>query len=427
MPFFRRVLPLLSLALLSTCAAAQYSIASVSISGAAPYTDAEILAATGLHPGQMLAASSLGNAAQHLLDTGLFDDAEITLSGAGKSRIVNLALKPLPPARLMPASFANFVWFTPEELSAGLHQRLPLFRAAVPSAGNFGDSIQTALTDLLAAKGIKATVSRTIVEPSTAQPLRFVDFRIDSPTVSVASVTLTGAESLAPAELAKLTNRLVGAPYTEGLAGDTLADTILAPWRNMGFLNSTLDAIRRTPTPSSRGFAVTYAAHVTPGALYTVSSITWEPTPLYTAADFAHDNTLAHGSAAKANLLATLEAKIVAAYQAKGYLDAFVDPGATLEPTAFHVAYALHVIPGEPYRLKSVTPLNLSPEASREFSTGWLLKPGDLYNPSYVAGFIQRNTALQHLATYTASFQASADPQTHLVDLTITFVPGRTR
>ena len=53
------------------------------------------------------------------------------------------------------------------------------------------------------------------------------------------------------------------------------------------------------------------------------------------------------------------------------------------------------------------------------------MKPNDVYNESYVARFITNNSALKHLAGYTASFQAIGDPATHLVDLTITFVPGR--
>ncbi len=51
------------------------------------------------------------------------------------------------------------------------------------------------------------------------------------------------------------------------------------------------------------------------------------------------------------------------------------------------------------------------------------MKPGELYNPEYVAGFLKANTALQALAGYSAGFKAYADPNTHLVDLVITFIP----
>ena len=80
-------------------------------------------------------------------------------------------------------------------------------------------------------------------------------------------------------------------------------------------------------------------------------------------------------------------------------------------------------MPGEIYHLHTATPTGLSPEALKEFNTGWQMKPGDVYNPAYVTAFIHANKALQHLSTYAGTFQASADPQTHLVDLTIAFFP----
>jgi outer membrane protein insertion porin family len=86
------------------------------------------------------------------------------------------------------------------------------------------------------------------------------------------------------------------------------------------------------------------------------------------------------------------------------------------------VTYSLQVTPGEIYHLKSVTPLNLSTAAQKDFDFGWLLKPGAAYDPLYTANFLTNNTALRNLAGYTASFQAAADSQTHLVELTINFI-----
>ena len=111
--------------------------------------------------------------------------------------------------------------------------------------------------------------------------------------------------------------------------------------------------------------------------------------------------------------------------RAQGYIDAYVTAGPALDNAAHTVTYALQAVPGEVYRLKTVTPLNLTPEAQQEFDANWRMKPNDVYNESYVARFITNNSALKHLAGYTASFQAVGDPATHLVDLTITFVPGR--
>jgi hypothetical protein len=65
----------LILTLASAAAHAQYTVGGVAYKGGAPYTGAELTAVAGLQAGQMMATSGLGDAAQHLLDTGLFDEA----------------------------------------------------------------------------------------------------------------------------------------------------------------------------------------------------------------------------------------------------------------------------------------------------------------------------------------------------------------
>ena len=80
-------------------------------------------------------------------------------------------------------------------------------------------------------------------------------------------------------------------------------------------------------------------------------------------------------------------------------------------------------MPGEQYHLRSVTPNGLSPAALTEFNRGWHMTEGTLYDPSYIVGFMKNNTALQKLQDYTCAYRASADPETHLVDLALNCFP----
>jgi outer membrane protein insertion porin family len=417
----------------TTAAPAQYTVEAVVFQGAAPYTDSELLSVCGLHSGQKLGRDSLVQAAHRLLDTGLFDDAQVDLTGSGAGRTVRIAVKPTPLAKLLPVSFENLVWFTPDELTAGLHTALPLYRGVASDAGNFPDAIQSALEQMLTAKSISATLTHTFIEPTTQHPLRVIAFRVEQPSVRIANVhlSITGppgaATELAPL-LGPVLGKAAGAPYNEGLAGFTLEDRLLAPVRDAGYIAAQLGPVERTIASSGTATTVNVTTRVLSGDPYKLSSLTWQPTPLYSAADFARDATLHAGDLASAKALTATEAPILAAYRSQGYMDAYLDPAPTLDPTTHTVAYSLHVVSGDPYRLKSVTPLNLSPTAQKEFDSGWRMKPGDIYNLTYVETFIRNNTALQNLATYSAAFQTSADPTTHLVDLTITFIPGpRTR
>jgi outer membrane protein insertion porin family len=411
---------------------AQYSIATVTFKHPGPYTRAELLAASGLEPGQALMHDSLGNAAQRLLNTGLFSDATIDYTGTAKARDVVVDLKPIPLDKLLPASFENFVWFTPGELAAGIHAHVPLYRGVASDAGTLPDDIQSALQQMLAAKGITATLSHEIIEPTNLHPIRVVSFRIEQPSVRLNTVHLailspTAAQATLTPRLQQAARSATSNPFNEGLSGLTLQDILLGSVRSAGYIEATLDGIQRTVSPSPtdpQTLLVTYSVRILTGDSYKVSTLTFAPTPLYSAADFARDARLHPGDIADGSDLAKTEAAISSAYLSHGYLDIYVLSHPALDATAHTVAYTLEPIPGDIYHLHTATPTGLSPEALQEFNSTWQMKPGDVYNPAYVSEFIHNNTALRHLSTYAGSFQASADPQTHLVDLTLTFYPS---
>jgi outer membrane protein insertion porin family len=96
----------------------------------------------------------------------------------------------------------------------------------------------------------------------------------------------------------------------------------------------------------------------------------------------------------------------------------------TADPAGHQVAYTISVKPGEQYRIHQVTTNNLDPAAQADFDRGFLMKAGEVFNPEYVTGFLKNNTALRALEGYSASFKAYADPNTHTVDLVLTFARG---
>jgi outer membrane protein insertion porin family len=82
------------------------------------------------------------------------------------------------------------------------------------------------------------------------------------------------------------------------------------------------------------------------------------------------------------------------------------------------------VKPGEQYRIHEVTTNGLDSAAQADFDRGFQMKAGALFNPEYVTGFLKNNTALQALRGYSAAYKAYADPDSHTVDLVLTFTNG---
>jgi outer membrane protein assembly factor BamA len=425
----RALCTLLLAPLLTLPASAQYTIDKVVFHNAAPYTEPELQAATGLEAGQFLTHDSLINAAHHLLDTGLFEDAEVTLSGSGKARTVVVNTKPIPLDKLLPASFENLVWLTPAELAKAIHTQLPLYRGVASDAGNFPDAIQSALQQILTTKGITATFSHAVIEPTTQHPIRIINFKVDEPLTRIATIhlSITGPPGVA-AELAPLVkpalDKATNTDVNEGLGGFTLEDRLLTPARNAGYITAHLDNVTRTVAPSDNGISVTYTATLISGDPYKVSTITCEPTPLSSAADFTRDAKLHPGDLASISALYLTERPITTAYLLQGYMDVYVLSNPVTDTTAHTVAYTLRAVPGEIYRLHTVTVTGLSTDARKAFDTAWTMKVGDPYSDLAVNNFLRKNIAQPAFRPYSMTYQASADPQTHQVDLTLTFAPN---
>ena len=295
--------PLAAALLLAPIAAPSQNltIAKVIFHNPGPYTDAELLTTSGLAPGQFLLRDSLVNAATHLLNTGLFTDAQVDYSGTGKAQTVTIDLKPIPLDKLLPASFANLIWFTPAELTAGIHARVPLYRGVASDAGNLPDAIQSALQQMLTAKGITATLSHEIVEPTDPHPIRVVSFQVVDPHHPPPHRTPLHAR--APPEPPPRSPPACSKPPTESPCslqrrphrsnhrGRRTHTRTTAP--DTSTPRSRTSSVAPTPTPKT--IAVTYTATFVPGDEYKVSTITWNPTPLYSAADFARDAKLHPG------------------------------------------------------------------------------------------------------------------------------------
>jgi hypothetical protein len=75
--------------------------------------------------------------------------------------------------------------------------------------------------------------------------------------------------------------------------------------------------------------------------------------------------------------------------------------------------------------VQKVTAEGLDPAQKADFDRGFTMKPGDPYNPEYVAGFLKNNSSLKTLLGYSANYKAYADPNAHTVELVMSFFKAR--
>ncbi|HWW23055.1 MAG TPA: POTRA domain-containing protein [Edaphobacter sp.] len=418
------------LALLALClsvpsirlSAQTFKLPAITFAGAPAFSQADLLKVSGLHPGATSTQAEVQAAAQHLSDTGLFADVHFESNAKG----LVYTLKPMPSDNLLPAAFANFVWWTPEELAAALKSRVPLYIGVVPISGNLQDSITAALKAMVAEKGVTANVVAIPAGQAGATPTA-IAFEIESPEVRVHTLTLAQTSPAMQSKLDRVIKDQTGKPFGQDATRSAITTLVKDVYLNEGYLDiAVLDLTHNAPQISASGIDLDLTATIQEGAPYRLTQLTWQGSDIMSAADFNKQLKLKPEDVASQQALRQSLAPLAHAYYAKGFQDAKIQASATTDRATHHVAYTVRVVPGDQYRLHSVKAVGLSDEQRKQFDSAWHMNAGDFYDINYMAEFLKKNSALQTLRGYSATWKALSDPNTHLVDLTITFVKGGT-
>jgi outer membrane protein assembly factor BamA len=393
----------------------------ITFTGAPTFSQADLLKVSGLQPGATATQADVQSAAQHLSDTGLFTDIRFESNAAG----LVYDLKPMPPENLLPATFTNFVWWSPAELTSALKARVPLYNGVVPTTGNLQDSISSALKALVAEKGVTANVVALAVSPQPGATPTSIAFAIQSPEVRVHKLTLVQASPSMQPRLDPVIKDQANQPFDTNTTRTTITSALTSAYHNAGYLDMAVVSLAQAPpqvTPT--GIDLDFTATLKEGQPYQLFELNWPGSDILSTADFNKQVKMKPGDFASEAALRQSLSIIAAAYFAKGFQDAKVTAPATFDHFSHHVSYTITVDPGPQYHIHSIKALGLSAEQQKQFDSAWHMNPGDFYDTTYLTGFLHNNSAIQSLAGYSATYNAVADPNTHLVDLTITFAKG---
>ncbi|MGO4210751.1 POTRA domain-containing protein [Terriglobus sp. 2YAB30_2] len=405
----------------SAAANAQYTIKKIVFDGQNPYTQTELEAASGLKPGQTLNNQTLQAAAQRLVDTGAFDDMQATLDGPMKAISVIFKVKPVDTAKLLHISYANFAWWSPEELKAEISRRVPLGGETIPEAGSLQASVQTALEAMLQEKGLTgAKVSEEVLEPRPGVPFRVAAFRIVSPAVVISSVRVDGVSPAMQTNVQKMTTALAGRPYNEGVGGQDISATLLAIFRDAGYLTAKLTPLQRTISGTGP-VQVSLSTTVQEGEAYKLGVVSWTGAPWMTEQQFVAGAKLQHGSVASQRALQSALAVIQNSYRQHGYLDITVDAPPVLDDATHTANFTVQVTPGEIYRLQEVRVTGLTPAQRNVWDQDWKLKPGDVYDAGALGEFLKWHIANELFQGASSAFKQTVDPTSKTVVLEVSF------
>jgi outer membrane protein assembly factor BamA len=416
--------------------APSHKLVALKASGTTTYNDQEILGASGLRLGQDAAEGDFKEAAQRLIDSGMFSDVVYSFSYSDTGVKVDFQLSDTDKTKLVPARFDNFVWFTDAELLASLDRRLPLFKQLLPLNGKLSEEVAEALQAILTEKQLPGRVGfMREGEDQTGGDLIAIAYRVDEVTIRIHKVEFPGASPEQAAFLAGGARKLNGSEYSRSSIAANAKFDLLPLYRERGYLKATFgpsDAhvLASPPTTATAEdqlppeIEVDASIPVNPGEQYRVSSVSWKGTSAVTLDEAAHLFHLNVGQPADAVVLAADVEALTKLYHHRGYMTAQIKPDTQFDDAKATVHYDMNVSEGEQYKMGEVEILGLDPGSRDRLREAWTLREGQPYDADYASKFVHdASRFFLKAAQFRVEIELTLDAKDKLVDVTIHYKP----
>jgi outer membrane protein assembly factor BamA len=387
---------------------------AIRFQGAPQYSQDELLAAAGLKPDTRLGPSEVKAHAKQLSDTGFFEVVKFSTDSKG------LVFTLTPSKELYPLHIENFPLKPGKELIDKLHEHFPLFHDQLPGTGSVVDGISRTLEEMLAAKGIKATVASALTSGLGPNKITALNFSITSPPVKIGAIQFSGVSAAMQAKVSSLTSSQTGNPFDTENTAIGLQHAFESLYQDIGDVAVKVDVTQgEAPIVSAQSVDIPFAVAVNEGGVYKLGSINYPSDALVTRTEV--QKALAKYPAASGRpidqfLLATSDA-----YHARGYLDCSVDSRPAFNEATHIVNYGIEITPGKEYRMGTVQ-FDGAPDAMiAKLKNAWKLAPGAVFDESYVSGFAARaqkqdKSLAKWMQTVLTNYDEKPDPATHQVN-----------
>jgi outer membrane protein assembly factor BamA len=405
------------------CAAAQKFIPqSIQFKGAPEYSNQELLAAVGYKKDTPIVYSEVKSHCQKLLDTGLFEAASFTYNG------VDLVFTLIPSTALYPVSLQNLPFTPGKELDAALHDRIPLYHGKVPFDGGLTEQVRQAMEEMLAAKGIQATVAATPYTDEKLHEVTAISYAITAPPVKLGEIHLQGVSPELQAKVKLVADRTKRTDYDTENAAANIEHAFTLFYSDEGYAAVKIHAERLgDPVMSGEAIEIPFNVLVEEGRHYKLGSIhlpSGEPLTLAEINKTAGvvSNTDEKMSVKDGVTLRTALAYVTGQYKSKGYMECVVTPHPQYDDANGIVNYTLEVQTGPVYTMGKLTILNGADDLRAAMLAAWKLPEGAVFNESAIQTYFysQGNTPLgRTFASATCRFKLTRNILTHTVDVAL--------
>jgi len=407
------------LALLLICSfplVAQKKVPSkaVRFQGAPEYTQQELLTAAGLKPDARVNLRDVKARAKQLTDTGFFQEVKTTAD----SKTVLFSLT--PSTQLYPMHLENVPVAPGKELDGKLRERFPLFRKLLPGAGSVVEGICQTLEEMLAAKGVKATVKAAVTSGLGPQKLTAMNFTVVAPAVHIGRIQLAGVSAAMQAKASLLASGQTGNDFDTENTAIGLKHAFEDLYQDLGYAAVEVDVAEvEPPVVTDQSVEIPFTVTIKEGGIYKLGSIGFPASALVARADV--EKILSKYPPGSGRPLDLFQLAVRDAYHAEGYLDCSIVSSPSFNEATHIVNYSLAIAEGTQYRLAGVKFEGAPDAMAAKLKLAWKMMPGDVFDESYLSNFTalaqkKDKPLTKWMQTVITTYDMKADPATHEVN-----------
>ncbi len=372
-----------------------YKLISVKVTGSKRFTTEEIASASGLPVGTIAHEEDFKKAARQLGETGAFSN-NVTYTYSYSSAGTKLELQVTDADKFAPARFADFVWFTDEDLLHQLHQRIPLFKGELPLNGRLIDQVSDVLQALLVENAIPGIIEYRRINNKDEQ-VESINYNVIGVSIRIHHAEFNGAGASELPLLQAAAEKLSDREYSRDYMNNFIEHSLLPIYHERGFLKATCataqpkvvklpasDSIDNKQPPTF----VDVTFPVDPGPQYKVTRWNWsgnKEIPTDKLEPFLH---IQAGQTANMAQLEKDLRDVQTLYGSRGYILAAIKANAEFDDVDGTVAYHLVVHEGDLYRMGELEFRGLDNNLTARLRAAWKIRPGDVYDATYLKEFL---------------------------------------
>jgi outer membrane protein assembly factor BamA len=374
--------------------ASQRQLTSVKVVGTKRYSEADIVAASGLQIGSTVVEDDFKKAARHLGDLGVFSNIAYNYSYSGTGTKLTLQVADID--KFVPVRFEDFVWFSDEELLKRIKEREPMFNGELPLSGNLADRVSDVLQALLVENSIPGNVEFERAGKADG-PIDSIVYRVSEVVIQVRSIEFTGAADAELPALKDAARRVFEREYSRSVLNALVEHQLLPVYYARGYLKAAFGepqpkAVKKPSENNGEGIRnltiVDVVYPVTPGLQYKIKALQWSGNRVFPSDVLRKMVRAQPGDVANTVRIGDNLKDIEKLYGSKGYVTATIKTDAEFDDAASMAVIHLEVIEGYEYHMGELEFRGLDNSLTAKLRNAWKLRPGDVYNSTYLSEYL---------------------------------------